>query len=138
MVEDDLDDQDFFIKALSGIRNATLYHVASNGKDALDRLVNSVILPNLIFMDIHMPLMNGIECLTEIIKTPRIRNIPVVMLTTDTGSSEVVHKLGAKALIKKPVDGKGLRLQLEQMINLDFVADIHLENKNLSNHGVDI
>ena len=122
LVDDDLDDQFFFIEALSEIENATLYDVANNGKEALDRLKDSVILPGLIFMDINMPVMNGIECLSEIIKNPQIRNIPVVMLTTDTGQAELACKLGARAFLTKPSNGKILRKQLEQMINLDFVS----------------
>jgi len=69
-----------------------------------------------------MPVMNGIECLSEIIKNPQIRNIPVVILTSDTGHAELACKLGAKAFLKKPADNKILREQLEQMINLDFVS----------------
>jgi CheY-like chemotaxis protein len=48
LVEEDKDDQEFFMEALSEIENATLYDVANNGKEALDRLENSVILPDLI------------------------------------------------------------------------------------------
>jgi CheY-like chemotaxis protein len=129
LVEDDQDDQIFFIEALSEIENATLYDVANNGKEALDRLQNQVMLPDLIFMDINMPMMNGIECLTEIIKNPKTTNIPVVMLTTDTGRIELARKSGAKAFIKKPSDGKTLRGQLQQMISLDFIADCHIANQ---------
>lgn len=129
LVDDDTDDQLFFIEALSGIENATLYDVANNGQEALYRLEHSLILPDLIFMDINMPVMNGIECLSAIIKNPQIRNIPVVILTTATGEIELVRKIGAKAFIKKPEDGKMLREQLEQMINLDFVTDINVANQ---------
>jgi len=128
LVEDDKDDQNFFIQALREIENATLYHVANNGKEALDKLDNPV-LPDIIFMDINMPVMNGIECLSAIIKNPQIKDIPVVMLTTDTGKIDIVRKLGAKAFIKKPWDGKILKEKLQQMINLDFIADIHIANQ---------
>ena len=129
LVDDDTDDQLFFIEALSEIENAALYDVANNGREALDRLENSVVLPALIFMDINMPIMNGIECLSKIIKNPQIRNIPVVILTSDTGQAELVCRLGAKAFLKKPSDSKILRQQLEQLINLDFVADSRIANQ---------
>ena len=129
LVEDDKDDQYFFIEALSKIENATIYDVASNGKEALDKLKNSVILPDLIFMDINMPLMNGIECLSEIIKTSKIRDIPVVILSTDTGKAEIVRELGAKAFIKKPCDIKILHEKLKQMINSDFIVDSLIGNQ---------
>lgn len=120
LVEDDKDDQEFFIEALKDIKNVTLYYVANNGKEALDKLKNSTVLPDLIFTDINMPVMNGIECLTAIINDPQTRNIPVVILTTDTARLEQMHSLGAKAFIKKTFDGKALRSQLEQMIGMDL------------------
>ena len=123
LVEDDPEDQLFFIEAISQIKNAILYGVASNGKEALDVLENSVNLPEIIFLDINMPLMNGIECLTEIMKNPKIKNIPVVIFTTEIGQMELARKLGAKAIVKKTYDGKILRKQLEEVINSDFIAE---------------
>ena len=49
LVEDDEDDQFFFIEAMSKIENATLYAVANNGKEAIDWLENSPTLPDTIF-----------------------------------------------------------------------------------------
>lgn len=129
LVEDDEDDQFFFIEAMSKIENATLYGVANNGKEALDYLENSPTLPDIIFMDINMQIMNGIECLTNIMKNPMICNIPVVMLTTSSAQKELTHTLGARAFIKKPWDGKVLYTHIEQMINLDFIVDSHIANQ---------
>jgi CheY-like chemotaxis protein len=129
LVEDDKDDQEFFIEALGEIEYPTLCDVANNGKEALDWLEKSDILPDLIFMDIHMPVMNGIECLSEIKKNPKIKNVPVVVLTTETGQIEITRELGAKAFIKKPGDIKMLREKIEQMINLDFIADSQVANQ---------
>ena len=129
LVEDDEDDQFFFIEAMSQIENATLYAVAKNGREALDCLENSTTLPDIIFMDINMQIMNGIECLTNIMKNPMICNIPVVMLTTSSAQKELVHTLGASAFIKKPWDGKLLYTQIEQMINLDFILDSHIAHQ---------
>ena len=62
LIEDNKDDQEFFMEALSKIENPTLYDVANNGKEALDRLENSAILPHLIFTDIDLPkVMNGVN-----------------------------------------------------------------------------
>lgn len=123
LVEDDPEDQLFFIEALSEIKNANLYGVAGNGKEALDVLENSVNLPEIIFLDINMPLMNGIECLTAIMQNPQIKNIPVVIFTTEIGQMELARKLGAKAIVKKTYDGKILRKQLEEVISSDFTVE---------------
>ncbi|MBC8110649.1 MAG: response regulator [Verrucomicrobia bacterium] len=129
LVEDDRDDQIFFIEALSEIANVTLFHIANNGREALEKLENSAILPDLIFTDINMPVMNGTEFLSAIIKNPYTRNIPVVVLTTSTGEMDFVRRVGAKAFIKKPSDCKILRDKLEQVIGLDFNVDNHVANQ---------
>lgn len=129
LVEDDTDDQMFFAEAISEIKNAILFDIANNGKEALDKLKRSAILPDLIFTDINMPVMDGIECLTEIIKDPQIRNIPVVILSTDKGKAELARILGAKAFIEKPSNGKILREQLEQHINLNFIIESNIVNQ---------
>lgn len=84
LIEDDPDDQEFFIEAISHIQNTSQYAVVNNGREALERLNTSMVLPDLIFSDIEMPLMNGIYCFTEIKKAPRIRNIPLVFLSSST------------------------------------------------------
>src|SRR5690349_3093073 len=109
LVEDDEDDQIFFTMCIENIKNATLYGVANNGREALDKLENSTQLPDMIFMDIKMPRMNGIECLTEIMKTSRIKNIPVVMLSTETSQAQLTRILGAKAFIQKPTNCETLQ-----------------------------
>jgi CheY-like chemotaxis protein len=123
LVEDNRLYQLLFIQVLKEIKHAILFDVANNGKEALEKLENSVTLPDLIFTDINMPVMNGLECLTEIKKNPKIKDIPVVILSSSTPHVELVQKLGAKAFLKKPSDIHTLREQLEQMITLDVAED---------------
>ena len=130
LVEDDKDDQISFTECIEEIENATMFGVASNGKEALDKLDNSIQLPDMIFMDINMPYINGLECLTAINNNSRLKNIPVVMLSTDTGQAKLSCSLGAKAFIKKPTDCKTLHAKVEQMINLDFIADSKIANQS--------
>jgi len=120
LVEDDKDDQLFFSDAISEIEDVVLQNVASNGIEALRMLETSTALPDLIFMDINMPMMNGIECLIQIIRNPHLKNIPVVILSTDISGAELICNLGAKAFIKKPADRTTLRTKLVEMIHRDF------------------
>ncbi|MEJ0101550.1 MAG: response regulator [Bacteroidota bacterium] len=133
LIEDDKDDQEFFIEAINGIQNAVLYYVANNGREAITILNNAVILPDIIFSDINMPMMDGIECLSQIRKNPLTRNIPVVILTTDTRRTELVLEMGAKAFIKKPSAGKMLSGLIDQIINPDFTSDSHIQNNPYKN-----
>ena len=129
LVEDDRDDQFFFTECINEIQNAVLYGVASNGKEALHKLESSLTLPDIIFMDINMPLLNGLDCLGEIMKNARTKNIPVVMLSTDTSKAQLTRILGAKAFIKKPADCATLQTKVKQMINLDFISNASFANQ---------
>jgi CheY-like chemotaxis protein len=129
LVEDNRYDQYFFVRALSEIENTILFDIANNGEEALAKLNSSGTMPDIIISDIHMPVMDGIECLAEIVKNPQTKNIPVVMLSTATEQAEQVKKIGAKAFIRKAGDCKLLREQLEQLIHLDFVADSDVANQ---------
>ena len=121
LVEDDTDDQNFFIEALSAIENTNVYGVASNGKEALSMLKNSISLPDHIFMDFNMPVMNGIECLTEIGKGPETRDIPVVILSGSIEQANRARELGA-GFIKKSADIQELRTELHRIINLNITG----------------
>ena len=126
LIEDDIDDRDFFLEALSEIENASLYHVACNGKEALEQLQQSSILPDIIFSDINMPVMNGIECLSEIKMNPRTKNIPVFILSSSVDDAALVHNLGAKAFIVKPNSFRMLQQQIQKIINEDFTVATNL------------
>jgi CheY-like chemotaxis protein len=116
LVEDDQDDQDLFIMALSGIKEETLFAIAINGKEAIEWLHTSLSLPAVIFMDINMPVMDGMECLSEIAKDPLINSIPVVMLSSDIHQRERAQQLGAVAFIEKPNSTLILQQELENII----------------------
>ena len=131
LVEDNEADQFVFILALEGLDNAVIWDVANNGREAMDRLSNCSDLPDLIFLDINMPKMDGIECLSEILKNPLTRYIPVIMLSSDTGKAELARELGARAFIEKPCDYRLLPEHIEQVINLDFMADSPFADQTL-------
>lgn len=123
LVEDDKDDQEFFINAMNEIDNTSSYDIANNGKEAIDLLKEARLLPTLIFLDINMPLMNGMEFLELMRKDPNMMNIPVVVLSTSAEEKKRAKDLGANAYIRKSSDYKVLRGKLKQMLDLDFIKD---------------
>ncbi|MEP6734975.1 MAG: response regulator [Chryseolinea sp.] len=122
LVEDDVDDQDFFIHVLDEIKNVQLFGVVRNGREALERLRKATILPSIIFMDVNMPVMNGIECLEEMAKDPSVNSIPVVMLSSSVHLRDRARFLGATAFIEKPNSSESLRHSLEQLIQRTLVT----------------
>jgi CheY-like chemotaxis protein len=117
LVDDDTDDQEFFVEAISGLKNISLSGMANNGKEALNILNNSTLLPDFIFLDFNMPFMNGIQCLCEIKKFPRTKDIPVIMLSSALEQAELSRELGAKGFIKKCDDVTTFRKELHRVIN---------------------
>lgn len=122
LVEDDLDDQDFFINAIEQIDGVALFDVVNNGKEAIDRLRMSIILPTLIVMDIQMPLMNGLECLSEMAKCPLINTIPVIILSSSIECKAQACALGAKAFITKQYSMEFLRINFGKMLQTVLTA----------------
>ncbi|MGZ4981454.1 MAG: response regulator [Methylobacter sp.] len=89
---------------------ANLHHVV-DGREGLDFLNRTekyidAPRPDLIFLDLNMPRMNGCEFLTVIKADEQFKSIPVVVLTTSDVEKDVVqsYQLGATSFITKPVD----------------------------------
>ena len=89
---------------------ANLHHVV-DGREGLDFLNRSekypaAPRPDLIFLDLNMPRMNGHEFLAAIKAEPRFKSIPVIVLTTSDVETDIVsaYQLGATSYITKPVD----------------------------------
>jgi CheY-like chemotaxis protein len=122
LVDDDTDDQEFFVEAISGLKNISLSGMANNGKEALNILNNSTLLPDFIFLDFNMPFMNGIQCLCEIKKFPRTKDIPVIMLSSAFEQAELSRELGAKGFIKKCNEITAFRKELDRAINLGITV----------------
>jgi CheY-like chemotaxis protein len=89
---------------------ANLHHVVDGceGFDFLNKTEKyaDAPRPDLIFLDLNMPRMNGAEFLIEIKANEKLKDIPVVVLTTSDVENDVVrcYQLGAASYITKPVD----------------------------------
>lgn len=120
LVEDDQDDRQFFVEAVSNLQNVLLSDVALNGREAMEELRRMAVLPSIIFTDCEMPVMNGLEFLKEKSRYPLIKNVPVIMLSGSFDRREEALKLGAKIFMLKQQDGRLLRDELAQTINVDL------------------
>jgi|ERR1043165_6348226 CheY-like chemotaxis protein len=116
LVDDDSDDIFLFTEAVRDIASLCLHGVAKNGVEALEILLPMRPLPDFIFTDINMPRMNGLECLQEVKRQPRLKEIPVIVISTSTAQAEVAYKLGAYAFIRKPSSMKTLRLKIDRAV----------------------
>ncbi len=105
LVDDDPDDILLFKEVLTQVDASIQLQTATNGKEALKVLREcGDHLPQVIFMDINMPIMNGKESLREIKKDQSLHKIPVIMYTTSSQSSDIEEAMmsGALCYITKP------------------------------------
>lgn len=104
LVDDDEDDREIFMIALSDLSPDIVCNLAVDGIDALDQLRNAKALPDFIFIDLNMPRMDGKECIAEIKKDRRLLNIPVIIYSTSSNQRDQqdAHKLGAVHFFTKP------------------------------------
>jgi CheY-like chemotaxis protein len=104
LIDDDSDDQEIFLSVMEEIGPSIRCFTAANGSEALRKLMTEEVKPDLIFVDLNMPLMNGTQFLAECTLLERFPKIPVIVLTTssDKRTIEETLKLGAIDYITKP------------------------------------
>lgn len=102
IADDDSDDIELLAEALKTIQPAAEFITASTGKQLLSLLPN--YRPNVIFLDINMPEMNGWDCLRVLKNEPVFREIPVIVYTTSSSRRDIdlARDLGAYSLVTKP------------------------------------
>lgn len=118
LIDDDADDQEIFLSVLQTLSPAVHCDTAVNGKEALQKLLALEINPDLIFLDLNMPLMNGKQFLAAMKDHDKIKNIPVIILSTsaDKESISETKALGAKQFITKPDKISGWQNTLESIL----------------------
>ena len=102
LIVDDIPVNIILLKTMLARTNVKIL-TAVNGQEALD-LVRS-LKPQVVLLDIQMPLMNGLEVLKEIKSDPILKDISVIMVSAYTSAEDIEQSmnLGASGFIKKPV-----------------------------------
>lgn len=118
MADDDEDDQMFAQDALEESGLPHYLSFVNDGEALIAHLhqclesdsSSSTLLPDLILLDLNMPRKDGREALREIKAHPKLRHIPVVVLTTSSSDGDVYrsYDIGANSYITKPVTFESL------------------------------
>lgn len=111
LVEDNEGDILLTMEALESLTMQNEISVVKTGKDAIEYLTqvgrySDVNLPDLVLLDINLPIKNGIEVLSTIKSNESTKDIPVIMLTTSSSKTdrEAAERLKADLFISKPID----------------------------------
>ena len=91
---------------------------ASNGQEGLE--VAAREMPDVILLDVTMPVMDGIECLGKLKADPALKDIPVIMLTAEAGKENVlkIAKMGVRDYIVKPFSEAGIIDRVSRLVDL--------------------
>jgi CheY-like chemotaxis protein len=113
IADDDVDDRMLARDALAECRLANDIRFVADGEELMDYLhqrnnyaePGSAPAPGLVLLDLKMPRKDGREALKEIKADPRLRRIPVVVLTTSKAEEDIyrTYDLGVNSFVTKPV-----------------------------------
>ncbi len=123
LVDDDEDDRLFFSDALQEMTIATELTEFQNGKELLDYLSQEDIEhPQLIFLDLNMPVMDGFECLREIRKNPELKDLVVAIYSTSSSEKDIEETFvnGANIYINKPNRFEELKKTIAQVVKRNW------------------
>ncbi len=134
LAEDDKDDQELFIDALEAAKVPSEVTTVENGQELVDTLRDECEpRPDMIFIDINMPVKGGKEALQEIKSDQQLKDIPAVMLSTWDHPSDIEETLkkGADLYVQKPNSFTGFVLILKKVFLLHWTKALINPVKNL-------
>jgi CheY-like chemotaxis protein len=122
LADDDEDDRDLFKEAIETIVMNINIEFAHDGKCLMEILSSEKVLPDLIFLDLNMPHLTGTECLDEIRKDERLKNIPVVIYSTSSSNKDIeeTFEKGANLYVTKPSSFTELAIITRKVLSLDW------------------
>ncbi len=136
IVDDEPFNVDYLEQELEELNYETVS--ASNGQEALNRVKTE--LPDLVLLDIMMPVMDGFEVLSHLKANPSTRDIPVIVISANSDLQSVVHgiELGAEDYLPKPFEPALLHARILSSLEKKRLRDVEqLYLKGLE-HEMDI
>lgn len=120
LADDDADDRLFFKEAMEEINPDTLVSFVNDGSQLMYFLNQpGITLPDILFLDLNMPVKSGMDCLKEVRANRRFQDLVIVIYST-SGSEDDMQKAfayGANIYIKKPNNFADLKASLSKVIN---------------------
>jgi|SRR5690554_3367951 len=121
--DDDQDDRMLFKEAIEEVRIKTNLSLFKDGKELMDYLTSSnVILPEIIFLDLNMPIKNGMQCLSEIRSNVKLKNLIVAIYSTSSSENDIEQTFinGANIYINKPNSFGALKKIIDKVLQLNW------------------
>lgn len=124
ITDDDEDDRLIFSEAIEEISPDIELVQLKDGSKLLAQLNSAEKLPDIIFLDLNMPIMNGKETLKAIRADQRFKKIPVVIYSTSVNPSDIkeTFETGGSRYLEKPYTMCGMVEKLKNIIFSDWSA----------------
>lgn len=122
LAEDDIDDQILFEEAVTESEVPVLLKVLGDGEKLMCYLRNlSDTKPDVIFLDLNMPCLNGFECLDLIRNNEKLKEIPVVIFSTSVSKTDILntYNKGANLYFPKPYSFQQLVESLTKLFKME-------------------
>ena len=119
LADDDTDDCYFLKEALKELPLPTQLTSVHDGELLMQLLTKeNNELPDMLFLDLNMPRKNGFECLAEIRRNDKLKQLPVIIYSTSFHNkiAEMLYKNGATYYISKPSEISPLKKTVQQII----------------------
>jgi len=119
IVDDDKDDQSFLCDVIAELYPAFKCNTASNGQEALEYIAADPPPPDLIFLDLNMPVLNGFEFLRDYKNIYDLEKTRVIIYSTSSNprDKEITKNLGASDYIIKMADYDKLKTKLKEVVH---------------------
>lgn len=120
VVDDDPDDIALFLEAAEEIDPMMLCHHAENGMEALTLLESSDIQPDIIFVDLNMPILNGSEFIRAVRENKAYNDIKLYLYSTIDLNKNIPALDAADGFFRKPITYPALRHKIAEVLHNCF------------------
>ena len=134
LADDDEDDRLLFKEAIDEIGIKTKLTMFNNGQELMEYLkLPEIVLPDLIFLDLNMPIKSGMQCLKEIRCNPALKDISVAIYSTSSSESDIEDTFvnGANIYLNKPNNFNKLQESIGKVLQINW--QYHTSNLNRDN-----
>jgi CheY-like chemotaxis protein len=129
LIADDNDDHVVLtLDALApSVDDDTEVRVARDGRETLAVLFEERWVPDLLLLDVQMPLADGFEVLERVKEDEQLRSVAIVMLTSSADERDRSRSLGlgSERFVTKPVDGVALRELVSQILSRSSCVEVN-------------
>lgn len=133
LADDDEDDRLLFKEAIEEVPIETKLSLFNHGQELMDHLcLPNIVLPHLVFLDLNMPIKNGMQCLQEIRDNPLLNQVVVAIYSTSSSEKDIesTFVLGANVYINKPNSFNNLKEVIERVLQVNWQYETSNLNKD--------